>query len=186
MSMLIVGFKGERKSANEHSLSQWKLLQVRGQKRGPALEWEVPFWRFYHHAYHVHCSPLQNLLTNQDVLSLMKAFPIESSSFFSNNCFWSVARRHHICPFLRHAYYHWFKSAYLSIRGLSSWFCFLRVVEPLDFHHHIAATPLPHALDPTNIRKIEIFCWIGHENCAITDLSMNSSHFVIQRYVSTS
>lgn len=107
--------------------------------------------------------------------------PYRVTKFLSNKCFWSVARKHHICPFLRHAYYHWFKSAYLSIRGLSSWFCFLRVVEPLDFHYHIAATPLPHALDPTNIRKIEIFCWVGHENCAITDLSINSSHFVIQR-----
>ena len=46
------------------------------------------------------------------------------------------------------------------------------MVEPLDSHHHITAAPLPHALDLANIRKIEVFGWVGHENRTVTDLSM--------------
>lgn len=46
------------------------------------------------------------------------------------------------------------------------------MVEPLDSHHHVPAAPLPHALDLANIREIEVFSWVGHENRTITDLSM--------------
>lgn len=46
------------------------------------------------------------------------------------------------------------------------------MVEPLDSHHHITAAPLPHVLDPANIRKIEVFGWVGHENRTVTDLSI--------------
>lgn len=52
------------------------------------------------------------------------------------------------------------------------------MVKPLDSYNHIPATPLPHALDLANIREIEVFCWIGHENRTISDLSNKIQHLI--------
>ena len=60
---------------------------------------------------------------------------------------------------------------YLAIRRPSSWFRFFRMIKPLDSYHHVPHAPLPHALDFTNIREVQVLCWVGHENRTITDLS---------------
>lgn len=44
------------------------------------------------------------------------------------------------------------------------------MIKPLDSYHHVPHAPLPHVLDSTNIREIQVLCWVGHENCAITNL----------------
>ena len=45
------------------------------------------------------------------------------------------------------------------------------MIKPLDSYHHVSHAPLPHVLDSTNIREIQVLCWVGHKHRAITNLS---------------
>ena len=60
--------------------------------------------------------------------------------------------------------------SYLSVGGSPPWLGFLRVVEPLDSHHHVCATALPQALDPAHVRQAVVLGGVRQEHCAVANL----------------
>lgn len=50
------------------------------------------------------------------------------------------------------------------------------MIKPLDSYNHVPHATLPHVLDTTNIREIQVLGWVGHENRAITDLSTKKNN----------